>query len=184
MAVRNKVNGVWTRTHSMYAKVNGGWRDILGVWVKEGGVWKHTFVGNFAAWFEHVDVNTIYISGSHKIQDMGTHLLAEAVGHTGGEAYPAQIGWTFKNLPADKSVTITFEVKKHSYPENDVDVWTNSGEHVAYSDSTGEITRTFSNHGGRISMYINFFPTSAHSTTTYIKIFKVMVGDDQIYPER
>ena len=182
MAEKTKAGGSWHDTKQKFAKVSGAWRDVKGSWTKVGGVWKRTFRGNFDAWFTKYLQNPERLSGSYAVEDRGNYLFAECSGYTGGENKGCAVGWTIINLPTDKAVTVEFEIYKGAYPMNDGVISTAAGASTVYSQSTGVITRTFEGHGGWINFIINFFPTSGYSTSSYLTIRKVVVGDVQIYP--
>ena len=182
MALKTKHGGAWHDTKNLFAKVGGNWRNVKGSWIKVGGVWKRTFSGNMDAWFSPYLQDPDRINGYYAVEDNDTHLLAEISGYTGGEANTMAVGWTIINLPVDKAVTVEFEVFKGNYPQNDGVILTTAGIVATFSNSTGRITRTFEGHGGWLNIILNFFCEYGYATTSYIKIYKVVVGDVQIYP--
>lgn len=182
MAIKTKVGGAWHDAKSQFTKVGGTWRGVKGAWAKVGGVWRRTYTGNLDTWVRKYLQNPERIYGSCYAENYGTYLQAYCSGYTGGESRVMAVGWTFVNLPTDKAVTVEFALTKGDIPQNDGVVYTAAGTVINYTASTGRITRTFEGHGGWISIVLNFFCESQYATTSYLNIYRVAVGDVQIYP--
>lgn len=183
MAVNDKIGGAWRPVQRMYDKVAGQWRPVKAEWVKEGGVWRKTFNGNFGVYFQEYIQNPERIVGSYTLQNTGSELVASISGYTGGESNIAAIGWTIRNLPLDSNVDIIFEVYKGDYPQNDVVISNGlSGVTNTISYSTGEASTNISWHGGWINFVLNFFCEQQYATTSWIKIKRVLINGEKVFP--
>lgn len=182
MPVKDKVNGTWRKTKHICDNVNGTWRTAVAEWVKVGGLWRKTYDGRrYSCVFPYTYQMENFV-GNYVVEEREDCLCAEISGHVVAFERFCQVGWRIKNV-AGKKLTVTFEVTKDSgsLDSHDGIVYDEvAGTLASYGSDTGVITKEYTNHSGNMLFFINFFPT--RDMTSWIKIYKILLDDEQIYP--
>ena len=184
MAVKDKVGNTWRDVKAMYDKVGGQWRPVVREWVKAGGVWRQTFINPRGVYFQEWPENVGNLIGSYSITEEANALHASVSGYTGGENKGCAVGWQVKNLPAGAEVEIDYTWYKGAYPMNDVVAYNENGYLAVHSTAGYSYSNTLktSNHSGWILLVCNFFPTSEYATNAWLKITRLAINGQQVWP--
>ncbi|WP_088549310.1 hypothetical protein [Paenibacillus aquistagni] len=178
----DNVNGVWRTTRDIYNHVGGVWKATRKAYDNINGVWRQfhsrtLFEDNFSEYL----ISPENLSGSRTNVNNGDHLFTQISGYTRGEGYAVAVGWMIKNIPANSTVTVTWQLQKGEYPRNDALVFNNAWQViVAETNSFSTKTSTFSGQSGNMFIVINFFST--WNITTWMKIYEVKINGDRVFP--